>query len=356
MATRPINILSLCSGVGGLELGLHLALGERARTVCYVEREAYAASDLVARMEDSSLDQAPIWDDLLTFDGSPWRGSVDIVSAGFPCQPWSHAGKRAGTDDSRWLWPAVLRIIMDVEPGIVFLENVPGLVTGHGLEHVLSDLAEAGFDAEWDHFSAAETGASHRRERVFVLAYRNRGLSGADGGESYAGADRWHNPEGCCACVADCQRPRRSEAGQRCNQHTGAQPETGDGMLAHTGRGAIRQHNCVGWQPQAAAGTDCQAVANTPCPFPPGPGDAEAWGRIIATNPELRPALPDLGGKIPDGVDRTAALESAVRRMADGMASRVDRLRACGNGVVPIQAAYAFRTLWANVNLTPIDT
>ncbi|WP_281220862.1 DNA cytosine methyltransferase [Meinhardsimonia xiamenensis] len=115
--------LSLCSGAGGLELGLHLALpGYRA--VGYVERDAYAAAILVARMEDAALDCAPVWDDVATFDGRPWRNAVDIVTAGYPCQPFSVAGKRRGADDPRHLWPHVARIVGEVEPPFVFLDNV----------------------------------------------------------------------------------------------------------------------------------------------------------------------------------------------------------------------------------------
>ncbi len=89
-----------------------------------VPRQTYAAAVLVARMEDASLDHAPVWDDVGTFDGRPWRGAVDIVTAGYPCQPFSVAGKRRGADDPRHLWPHVARIIGEVEPPFVFLENV----------------------------------------------------------------------------------------------------------------------------------------------------------------------------------------------------------------------------------------
>lgn len=146
-------------------------LGWGSRCVCYIERDAYAASCLVARMEDAALDPAPIWDDLDTFDGRSWRGRVDCFAAGFPCQPWSSAGKQAGTEDERWLWPAIARIILDVEPRIVFVENVPGLISGGGLEYVLSDLAQMGFDAEWGHLTAQSVGAAHKRERVFIMAH-----------------------------------------------------------------------------------------------------------------------------------------------------------------------------------------
>ncbi|HEY2592523.1 MAG TPA: DNA cytosine methyltransferase, partial [Chloroflexota bacterium] len=166
--------MALCAGAGGLELGLRIALGDDYRSVVYVEREAYAAATLVARMADAALDHAPVWDDLTTFDGNGWRGVVDLVSAGFSCQPWSPAGKRLGIADERWLWPDIHRIVCEVGPDWVFLENVPGLVHG-GLEHVLRDLAASGFDAEWDCLSAAEVGASQLRQRLYILARATRG-------------------------------------------------------------------------------------------------------------------------------------------------------------------------------------
>ena len=105
--------LSLCSGAGGLDLGLGIAI-PGYRTVGHVERETFAAATLVARMEDAALNHAPVWDDVATFDGRPVRGAVDIVTAGYPCQPFSVAGKRQGADDPRHLWPHVVRIIGNV--------------------------------------------------------------------------------------------------------------------------------------------------------------------------------------------------------------------------------------------------
>ena len=161
--------IHLCSGYGGFELGFKLA-GINARTVANVEQDTYAAATLVARMAEKTLDQAPIWDDLTTFDSPAWRGKVDCITAGFPCQPFSTAGKQLGTEDHRWLWPAIKRIILGVGPSFVFLENVPQLVRA-GLPFVLSDLAQLGFNAEWGLYSAAEVGAPHKRERFWLLAH-----------------------------------------------------------------------------------------------------------------------------------------------------------------------------------------
>lgn len=164
--------LALCAGIGGIELGLRRIL-PAYRCVCYVEQDAFCACTLVARMEDQALDRAPIWDDVGTFDGVPWRGVVDLVTSGFPCRPWSALGRRGGKSDSRWLWPHIIRIIRQVGPRCILLENVPGLVRG-GLGQVLGELAESGFDAEWGVFRASSLGLPHVRERLFALAYADR--------------------------------------------------------------------------------------------------------------------------------------------------------------------------------------
>jgi len=162
-----LRTLELCAGYGGFSLALH----DIARTVCFVERDAYAAAVLVARMRDGGLPPGAIWDDLATFDGRPWRGRVDLITAGFPCQPFSAAGQRRGIVDDRWLWPDIERIISDVEPGYVFLENVPGVVA-HGLPEICHSLADLGFDAEWALYSAADVGAPHRRNRFWLVGHR----------------------------------------------------------------------------------------------------------------------------------------------------------------------------------------
>ena len=170
VAVPAVNVLSLFSGCGGLDLGLRLAL-PASRVVCCVERDAYAAAVLAARMGEARLDAAPIWSDVTTFDGRPWRGVVDCIAGGFPCQDISNAGQRAGIDGRRsGLWSEFARIIRDVEPRYVFVENVAALVV-RGIERVLGDLADLGFDAEWDVFRASDVGAPHQRARLFILAY-----------------------------------------------------------------------------------------------------------------------------------------------------------------------------------------
>ena len=302
MATRPITGLSICAGVGGLDLGLKLALGEQYRTVCYVERDAYCAAVLVARMADKALDQAPIWDDLTTFAGKRWRGKVDLVSAGFPCQPASAAGQRKGREDDRWLWPAIAQLICEVGSRYVFLENVRGLLSvddGHAFGEVLGDLADLGFDAEWGVFRASDVGAPHRRERVFVLAYAGRGCLGWDSGTTSS---------------------TQAEDGGR-----GAQ----DGDGARSICEAMVNHDL----PRPGGRSEPEQERRDELPaWPPGPSDDAGWRRVLAVRPDLAPAV-----------------EPELYRSFDGMAPRMDRLRAAGNGVVSQQAAAAFCELWGRV-------
>ncbi len=176
--SHPQSILSLCAGVGGLDLSLRLAL-PASQTICYVENEAYCCEVLASRMEEGFLAQAPIWTDLKTFDGRAWRGKVDIVTAGYPCQGFSVAGRRLGAADPRHLWPEVARVISECEPRIVFLENVSNHLR-LGFRSVAEDLRRMGYKVAATLLRAEEVGASHRRERLFILgvskSYDKRGL------------------------------------------------------------------------------------------------------------------------------------------------------------------------------------
>lgn len=177
--------LDLFTGYGGFQLGLRLAYPDvRFQTVAYVEIEEYAQRVIRARIDDGHLDDAAIWDDVKSFDGREWRGLVDIVMAGFPCQPHSVAGLRKtakGITDDRDLWGDTCRIISEVRPRAVILENVPGiLVPGDGRPpyagRVCGDLAALSFDIRADVVSAASAGAPHKRNRWWCL-----GLAHADG-------------------------------------------------------------------------------------------------------------------------------------------------------------------------------
>lgn len=163
-----MNELALFAGAGGGILGGHL-LGWRC--ICAVEYDKYARNVLLARQRDGHLPKFPIWDDVRTFDGKPWRGVVDVVSGGFPCQDISSAGKGAGIEGARsGLWKEMARIIGEVRPQYAFVENSPLLIR-RGLTTVLGDFAEMGYDAVWGIVSAADCGAPHPRKRLWILAY-----------------------------------------------------------------------------------------------------------------------------------------------------------------------------------------
>jgi len=169
--------LALFAGAGGGILGGHL-LGWR--TVCAVEWDAYAASVLVARQNDECLPPFPVWDDVQTFDGTAWRGRVDVISGGFPCTDISPArsnskanGKHSGIDGkSSGLWAEMRRIIAEVGPPLVAIENSPMLRT-RGLVQVLKDLAALGYDARWGCLGSWAFGADHERDRMWIVAHAN---------------------------------------------------------------------------------------------------------------------------------------------------------------------------------------
>ena len=171
------NELHLFAGAGGGILG-GILLGHTC--VCAVEIEPYARQVLLARQRDGMLPIFPIWDDVRTFDGRPWRGIVRTVCGGFPCQDISAAGTvngNKGLDGERsGLWSEMRRIVCEVSPQYVFVENSP-MLTLRGLGRVLGDLAEMGYDARWGVLGALDAGAPHERERIWILAD--------------AGKDRW---------------------------------------------------------------------------------------------------------------------------------------------------------------------
>ncbi|PTQ86930.1 DNA cytosine methyltransferase [Nitrosomonas ureae] len=162
--------LALFAGSGGGILGGKL-LGWR--TVCAVERNAYAAQVLAQRQNNGILEPFPIWSDVQNFDGKPWKGIVDVISGGFPCQDISVAGKGVGIDgEQSGMWKHMARIIDEVRPRFVFVENTPLLVS-RGLVRILSDLACMGFDAKWGIMGASDAGLCHNRKRFWLVANTN---------------------------------------------------------------------------------------------------------------------------------------------------------------------------------------
>ena len=326
MVSSPFRVLSLCSGVGCLDIGVRLAV-PGARTVGYVEGEAFAVSVLVDQMEQGSLDPAPVFPDLCSFDAVRWADAVDCVVAGFPCQGQSLAGKRLAQKDPRWLWPHVQRVIRDSGAGWAFLENVPGLRTA-GLDSVLEGLAEIGFDAEWTHLSAEAVGAPHRRNRWWCLATNSKRATVRE--QPRGGS--WPNRQGAAQSGLDGQERAAANSNRR------GQPQQ------------PQQH---GERREGQHGESWQHPVRHRVGDPFGPGSPERQSQSGDPRPELAPieragrraAEPDVG-LVVDGPAAWMGGEP-LERTVGGFPGRVDALRALGNGVVPQQAAEAFRILMA---------
>lgn len=375
-----LHTIELCSGVGMLGEGLRAGLGYmgiKTRTVCHVEREAYAAAVLAARMEEGSLDAAPVWSDLCTFDARAWRGKVDCIVAGFPCQDLSVAGKRAGLDGKRsGLFFEVCRIATDSGAWCMFLENVGGIASAtataldetegeldeRAASRVVGELADLGWDAEWLHVSASDVGASHGRERWFCFAWRELDDADCAGAirarrakqSAGAGCEAVANAEGIGRGIREREEFSRRAKAERAGACMGNPDNDGregrcvsasDGREQHAdsvwagaeladagiprleGRelGDARNGNRGGEQTHGST-SQLRSL------FAPGPADQQ-WAGIVSQWREFSPALePDFRGMV-DGV--AFAMDE----------SRASRLRCIGNGVVPLQAASAFVVL-----------
>lgn len=165
-----LTAIDICAGTGiGSWAFKRIGL---ARTACYIEKDTICQELLQARIKDGSIDDAPIWDDITTFDGKPWRGYVDFIFGGIPCQPWSSIGPRTGVHDKRNLWPSFRRLLVQIRPTFALIENVYGFIPFGGLQYILEDIASLGYDAEWDVISAKAVGAHHIRKRIWVVIYK----------------------------------------------------------------------------------------------------------------------------------------------------------------------------------------
>lgn len=173
MNQGELSIVSVCTGSAMLEYGIGIVF-PRARVIRFYERDGYAAACLVERMEEQALDDAPVAGDIVPESGRALRGCVDMLTCGYPCQPFSIAGKQLGFADERNMWPAVAGLIDAIRPRWIFLENVANHVQ-KGFERVRADLQALGYRVEAGLFEASEMGAPHGRRRLFALCMENTG-------------------------------------------------------------------------------------------------------------------------------------------------------------------------------------
>ena len=307
--------ISLYTGAGGLDVGYRRG-NPGAIPLLYVERDFEAAAVLVEKIRTGRLDQAPIWSNTSTLDCKPFVGKVDAIIGGFPCQPFSGAGRREGTEDERWLWEDITRLVSEIRPRELFLENVSGLFLG-GIQVVIGGLSEMGYDAKWITLQAKEVGAPHQRERVFILAHSRH----------HARSTKLFG-----------KRERKTSV-------------IGQGSRSVADTDNERVHNEIGWNsPTTRSGIDVENTSgeglereNTegkyttrpsgrPMEFPPGFNDPR-WRQVIEERPDLAPRI---------------KTQSKVRGVADGLGrelARSSKLKILGNGVVPKQAAVAYQIL-----------
>jgi DNA (cytosine-5)-methyltransferase 1 len=298
------NVMDLCAGIGGFSLTGKWLIGNW-RTVCYVEIDKYCQRVLQQRIKDGYLDDAPIYDDLKTFDGQPWCGSVDIVTAGFPCQPFSVAGKQLGEADERNLWPDVWRVCSEVRPRYIFLENVPAILANRYIKRIFGDLAEGGYDCKWRVLSAAEVGAPHKRDRVWVCCHANENskstlpVNDETPGVremEYASSNRWEPSDRGRALPNE----KRYDSSKKQEQHN-QQPRVGE--------------------PSNVADTTSERL------HPGHQHQTRQTSRCSEQQQSNWPTEPNVG------------------RVAHGIPERVDRLKSLGNAIVPGVACEAWRLL-----------
>ena len=301
-----MNELALFAGSGGGILGGHL-LGWR--TVAAVEIEDYPRRVLLQRQADGFLPRFPVWDDICTFDGHPWRGKVDVISGGFPCQDISAAGKGDGLDGERsGLWTHMARVVGEVRPPFVFVENSPMLTTRGGTR-VIADLTQMGYDTRWTVMGAADIGAPHQRDRMWIVSRQREFLS----------------------------HPQHDRNGWR--EQQSQSPKKEDGLVANPSSfgGKAGLADTQGGQERD---TDQSQHSGANLANPTNSGDVWREWELGFTQQEYN----SRGSPI-DGSGEWWSVEPSVGRVADGVAHRVDRLKAIGNGQVPLCAATAWRLL-----------
>ena len=315
------TVLSLCTGYGGMERGLSLA-GFEHRTVAVLEIEAYAIANLLAKMETGQLVPAPVWTDLKTLPAHCFRERIDVLTGGYPCQPFSAAGLRKGTEDPRHLWPYIKRHIETIRPVRCFFENVEGHIS-LGLREVIEDLESLGYQTTWGIFSAAEVGAPHQRKRVYILAYA--------GGESGRGGPVY---------------PRARNQGRKASAARGEGVSPGDGqaLADHTQSGGedVPNANFQRLQRRVQRGRADEE------------GRQEQKIRPSTKRGDQRPGHGRGSGSPVSNVGRgfdgpaswlDGSWEVGIERVTISQKHRVDRLRLLGNGVVPDVAAKAWIVL-----------
>ena len=347
------NIISLCTGYGGIELGLR-RVSPNFRTVAYVEIETFACTNLVAKIEENKLDAAPIWTDLKTFPAEPFCGKVHGIIGGYPCQPWSNAGKRLGTDDPRHLWPYIFEHIRTIRPIWCFFENVGGHLT-LGFKEVFASLRDLGYKVEAGLFTAAEVGAPHKRERLFILARLDDTGSRTiwKDVKNIGTTDRKINQTSNTGVLStgqldnSMQRRHGDTEKEICSRRNGVVDADVGNPLSQQGR--LYTSRRVGETETRSTGEE---LADTEGQRPLLASRTWTGGAGLANSDRwpARPGQPQYDWEEPRTVKSGMGKSThGTAKELDPATFRVDRLRLLGNGVVPHTAELAWRTLWHKI-------
>jgi len=367
------TVIAFCAGYGGIERGLDLA-GVEHRVIAYVEIEAFAIANLVNKMETGQLRPAPIYTDLKTFPAKLFRGRVDIITGGYPCQPFSAAGNRLGADDPRHLWPHIRRHIKSIRPVRCFFENVEGHIS-LGLSSVISDLEEDGYRTTWGIFSAREVGAPHQRKRVYILA--NSQSAGGRGTirpvssqNDSVGQPQEHRKDqsiqleyasknGACAELGNTKHNEPSDTtirgGFNSPGNDNTQGKDGSCKLEGASESKI-SGDLSGGELADPSGKGLQGGERLPGDTRQDRerrerADGSATERGNGCKQSIGEAEPRLGGGF-DGASSwvDGSWELGIDRVISECPDRVDRVRQLGNGVVPQTAAKAWDILSKRLN------
>jgi DNA-cytosine methyltransferase len=300
-----MNGLALFAGVGGLELGLNLIF-PNFKTVCHVEGEIYNAELIKRKIEAGKLDPSVIFSDVKSFGrvSHLFAHKVDWLSGGFPCQPFSNAGDRKGTNDDRWVWHSIIQIISTSRPKFLFLENVSNLINNkEAFDEICFSLSKIGFNIEWSTLRASDVGANHQRNRLFIFAYQKEYLKHLKPIFPHAYGERRHKELQDLRCWQFDSIWGGYDAdsnGKRCHELDNATQSIEQNKQPHKSNNQTRIFRGY---------------------------DSPDWWKN----------------------------EPRIRRVVDGVAFGAYRIRACGNGVVPLQAALAYYHLIQRAKLTMED-
>jgi len=349
---QPIlNHLSLCTGYEGIGQGLRRVL-PTLREIAYSEIEDYAIANLVTKIEEGRLHPAPIFTNLKTIPYRKFLGKVSVLSGGFPCQPFSQAGLRKATDDPRHLYPFIAEGISQCKPTFAFLENVSGIIsakTHEGesvLHYVCRDLESRGYKVSWGIFSASEVGLPHERKRVFILGISNTENIGCRGRYSSSIGKR----DGSILSREQEGREMVSQT-ERCSGDIFKTKELGYSEVSRRTSSDDRQRKA---QLRGTSTRDVQheELVDTNCEGFQGQSQRQVWisddawspSKWLETKIPARPNEPQHEWEYPRVITKGIP-QSELGGESDGFRHRDNRLRLCGNGVVPAVAAKAFITL-----------